>query len=131
MARYVVDTSVVLHMLSEEAQPSTEHKLLAPTLIRSEVLDVLYRSVQRGELSEEIALQRLARFSEMKIRYLGDKVLRRRAWAAAEQLGWETTAVAEYVALTQLQADAFITLDQRLAAEIAGIVDTAPLSAIL
>jgi predicted nucleic acid-binding protein len=131
LARYVIDTSVVLHILSENAQPSPHHELLAPTLIRSEVLDALYQSVQRGELSEEIALQRLARFSEMKIRYLGDKVLRRRAWSVARQLGWGATGKAEYIALTLLQADALITLDRKLAAGVAGIVDTAPITAIL
>jgi hypothetical protein len=33
----------------------------------------------------------------------------------ADQLGWPDTLDAEYVALTQLQADAFITLDAELA----------------
>jgi hypothetical protein len=38
---------------------------------------------------------------------LGDAVLRRRAWAVADRLGWASTYNnAEYVALTQLQADA-------------------------
>jgi indolepyruvate ferredoxin oxidoreductase alpha subunit len=131
LARYVIDTSVVLHVLSESVHLPPDHELLAPTLIRSEVLDALYRSVQRGELSEEIALQRLARFSEMKIRYLGDKVLRRRAWSVADELGWESTGQAEYVALTQLQADALITLNRDLAAAVAEVIDTAPITAIL
>src|SRR5256885_9775979 len=47
-------------------------------------------------------------------------VLRRRAWELAEQLGWSETYDAEYVALTQLQADAFITLDAGLAREVDG-----------
>jgi hypothetical protein len=38
-------------------------------------------------------------------------VLRRKTWALAEQLGWAETYDAEYVALTQLQADAFVTRD--------------------
>jgi predicted nucleic acid-binding protein len=131
VAKYVIDASIVLHLLDADAQPSSDHTLLAPTLIRSEVLDSLYQSVRRGELPEEIALQRLARFAEMRIRYLGDKVLRRRAWSIAHQLGWESTGRAEYVALTQLQADALITLDRNLAAAVANVVDTAPITAIL
>ena len=37
---------------------------------------------------------------------------------------------AEYVALTQLQADAFITLDAELARSVEGIVTTASLDAL-
>ena len=51
----------------------------------------------------------------MPIRLLGDAALRRRAWDLADQLGWAPTYNAEYVALTQLQADAFVTLDVELA----------------
>src|SRR5438477_148754 len=51
----------------------------------------------------------------MKIRLFGDAVLRRRAWEIATELGWAETYTAEYIALTQLQADAFVTLDAKLA----------------
>jgi predicted nucleic acid-binding protein len=37
---------------------------------------------------------------------------------------------AEYVALTQLQADAFVTLDGELAHRVEGIVSTAPIEAL-
>ena len=53
----------------------------------------------------------------MPIRLLGDAVLRRRAWEVADQLGWASTYDAEYVALTQLQADAFVTLDAEAGAQ--------------
>ncbi len=43
----------------------------------------------------------------MTVRLLGDAVLRRRAWTSPGRLGWASTYDAEYVALTQLQADAF------------------------
>lgn len=122
MAKYVVDAGVVLHLLEQDAELPTEHKLLASTLIRSQVLDSLYRAVQEGEMSESEGKRRLARFSEMKIRYLGDKVLRSVAWMVAQQLGWDSTHVAEYIALTQLQADAFVTLDKDLAKSVAGVV---------
>jgi predicted nucleic acid-binding protein len=61
----------------------------------------------------------------MRIRLLGDAVLRRRAWNIAEQLGWAETYDAEYVALTQLQADAFVTLDADLARKVGEVVRTA------
>ena len=66
----------------------------------------------------------------MPIRLLGDAVLRRRAWDLADQLGWASTYNAEYVALTQLQADAFITLDAELARSLEGIVPTATIDAL-
>jgi len=37
---------------------------------------------------------------------------------------------AEYIALTQLQADAFVTLDAELARSVEGIVATAPVDAL-
>ena len=60
----------------------------------------------------------------MPIRLLGDAVLRRRAWEVADQLGWASTYDAEYVALTLLQADAFVTLDAELARAVEGTVDS-------
>jgi predicted nucleic acid-binding protein len=72
----------------------------------------------------------LARVGRLPIRLLGDAVLRRRAWELADQLGWPTTYTAEYVALTQLQADAFVTLDAELARSLDGIVPTAPVNAL-
>jgi predicted nucleic acid-binding protein len=46
-------------------------------------------------------------------------------------LGWASTYNAEYIALTQLQADAFITLDAELAQSVEGIVATASIEALL
>ena len=72
-----------------------------------------------------------ATFSTMKMRLLGDKVLRRRAWEIAEQLGWDSTDQAEYIALTQLQADAFVTLDEDLAREVSELVPIASIDDLI
>ena len=56
--------------------------------------------------------------------------MRRRAWDLADRLGWASTFNAEYVALTQLQADAFVTLDMELARSVEGIVATASIDAL-
>jgi indolepyruvate ferredoxin oxidoreductase alpha subunit len=104
---------------------------LAPTLIRSQVLERLYQAVRGGELPEDVGRERLARFSQMKIRFLGDAVLRRKAWKVAEDLGWESTNDAEYVALTQLQADALVTLDNDLARGSEGVVELVSLDQLL
>ena len=57
-------------------------------------------------------------------------MLRRKAWALAEQLGLAETHDAEYVALTQLQADAFVTLHSELARSVQGIVATVSIDAL-
>jgi len=61
----------------------------------------------------------------MRIRLLGDAVLRRVAWKLADELGWASTYDAEYVALTRLQGDALVTLDEELALQVDGVVPTA------
>jgi len=130
MARFVVDCGVVLHLASEGIEVPAEHELLAPTLLRSQTLSALHEAVHRGEIAADVALDRLARIRTMPIRLLGDAVLRRRAWEVAEQLGWAETYDAEYVALTQLQADAFVTLDAELARSVEGIVATASIDSL-
>jgi predicted nucleic acid-binding protein len=113
--RFVVDAAVLIHIAREQLQIAPEHELLAPTLIRSEVLSTLHEAVARGEVDARDAKEILARVNKLKIRLLGDAVLRRNAWEIADRLGWESTYDAEYIALTKLQADAFITLDEQLA----------------
>ena len=130
MTRFVVDCGVVLQLASKEIDVAPEHELLAPTLLRSQTLSSLHEAVHAGEIPPDVALDRLARIRAMPIRLLGDAVLRRRAWDLAEQLGWAETYDAEYVALTQLQADAFVTLDVDLARSVEGVVATASIDAL-
>jgi predicted nucleic acid-binding protein len=106
VTRFVVEAGAVLHLLAEDLEVSAAHRLLAPTLLRSHTLSLLHEAVHRGEVTADTARDHLARFNRMKIRLLGDAVLRRRAWEIADRLGWASTYDAEYVALTQLQADA-------------------------
>lgn len=127
MSRYVVDLSVILHMLTEGIEIPDDHELLAPTLLRSQVLDELYRAVEGGEMTEEVGREHLQDFARMKLRYLGDKVLRQQAWKVADQLGLDSTSDAEYIALTQLQADAFVTTDSELRKIASSVVATEPI----
>lgn len=131
MTRFVVDCGVVLRLASEEIDVRAEHELLAPTLLRSQTLSALHEAVHASEIPRDVALDRLARIWAMPIRLLGDAVLRRRAFEVAEQLGWAETYDAEYVALTQLQADAFVTLNAELARRVDGIVPTETVEALL
>jgi predicted nucleic acid-binding protein len=130
MSRFVVDCGVVLHLVSKDVEVSPEHKLLAPTLLRSQVLSTLHEAVHAGKLAPDIARKHLARVNAMPIRLLGDAVLRRNAWDIADRLGWSETYDAEYVALTLLQADAFVTLDAKLARKVKGVVQTATVDAL-
>ena len=130
MTRFVVDAGAVLRLVSEEVEVSGEHELLAPTLLRSQTLSALHEAVQRGEIPAEVGRERLAQVGRMPIRLLGDAVLRRQAWKVADQLGWSSTYDAEYIALTQLQADTFVTVDAELARSVQGIVATAPVDAL-
>ncbi|WP_298457323.1 type II toxin-antitoxin system VapC family toxin [uncultured Cellulomonas sp.] len=125
MTKFVVDSSAVLHIVTEGLQIGAEHELLAPTLLRSQVLSRLHESVQRGELPDDIARDRLAAVGRLRIRLLGDAVMRRRAWEVADRLGWWETFGAEYVALTELQGDALLTLDQDFARALEGVVSVA------
>jgi predicted nucleic acid-binding protein len=125
MTKFVVDASAVLHLAAEGIEVGAQHELLAPTLLRSQVLSLLHEAVQRGELTDDVARDRLAKVGKIKIRLLGDAVMRRRAWELADQLGWWETYGAEYVALAQLQGDALITLNADFAKASEGVVTIA------
>ncbi len=130
MTRFVVDCGVVLELASGAVEVAAEHELLAPALLRSQTLSALHKAVHRGDLPADVARDRLKRVGAMPIRLLGDAVLRRRAWEIADQLGLAETYDAEYVALTQLQADAFVTANAELARRLEGIVPLAAIDAL-
>jgi predicted nucleic acid-binding protein len=122
MAKFVIGPDVALFLAEKSIGVSEEHQLLAPTLLRSQVLAKLYQAVQREELTKKEANRRLDFIRGLRMRLLGDRVLQEVAWKIAEQLGWPDTMAAEYLALTQLQADAFITLDKGLVRVAKGVV---------
>jgi predicted nucleic acid-binding protein len=125
VTRFVVDCGTLLRIAVGEIEVAAEHQLVAPTLVRSQALAALYAAARRGEISAADGLERVTRINSLKVRFLGDKVLQRQAWKVAAELGWETTYDAEYVALTKLQADAFVTADEDLARAVSGLVETA------
>lgn len=69
-----------------------------------------------------LAREQLERIWKLPIRLLGDAMLRRLAWKLADELGWASTYDAEYLALTQLQANAFVTLNAELARKAEAVV---------
>ena len=131
MTRYVIGPDVAVRLAADKTEIAAGHKLVAPTLLRSHVLALLYQAVRRGEVTRKDADRQLNYLRALRIRLLGDRVLQSVAWRIADELGWDDTYDAEYVALTQLQADAFVTLDERLAAAVRGLVTVAPVEELL
>jgi predicted nucleic acid-binding protein len=130
VTRFVVDCDTLLRIAAGEIEVADGHQLVAPTLVRSQALSALYQATRRGEVSAADGLERVTQINSLKVRFLGDKVLQRTAWRIADQLGWETTDDAEFVALTQLQADVFVTSNRDLARAVSGLVETASVDAL-
>jgi predicted nucleic acid-binding protein len=130
LTRFVVDCGTLLRIASGEIDVAPEHQLVAPTLVRSQALATLYEAARRGEIPATVGMERVTRINSLGVRFLGDKVLQRHAWKVAAELGWETTFDAEFVALTQLQADVFVTSDKDLAQAVSGLVETATIDAL-
>jgi predicted nucleic acid-binding protein len=131
MARYVIDARTLLHIVSADVKVRSEHQLVAPNVLRSQALSLLYDQVRRDLLTEAEALQLHERLTEVKVRLLGDRVSRRTAWRIAREQGWDALDDAEYLAVTRLQADALVTIDDSLARIAAGIVPVAQLDALV
>lgn len=130
MTRYVIGPDVALRLARERTVIRDEHQIVAPALIRSQLVSLLYQAVRRGELTKGDADRQLAYVRGLRIRLLGDRHLLSVAWRIADSLGWSHTFDAEYVALTQLQADAMITLDAHLAATVQHLVTIASIDAL-
>ena len=87
MARFVIDPGATLELASAAVDVPPDRELYAPTLWRSETLSAMYEAVRRGDITEDDARRRLAYVNGLKIRLLGDAVLRRRAWELAQVFG--------------------------------------------
>lgn len=130
MTRYVVDADVAIRLARDGVAIPAGDELLAPTLLRSQVLSRLHAATHRGDFTKEEAQGLLARIRIMRLRLLGDRVLQLVAWTVADQLGWPDTFEAEYIALTKLQADALITLDGELSTSARAVVEVAPIDVL-
>jgi predicted nucleic acid-binding protein len=95
------------------------------------VLAQLYAQVMRGELTRADATRRMDYLRGLQMRLLGDRVLQRVAWDIAQELGWNDTLDAEYLALTKLQADALVTVNTGLARAARKLVTVASLDDLL
>jgi predicted nucleic acid-binding protein len=126
MARFAIDAPTALRMVDEGVTVHPDHQLVAPNLLRSEALSIIYRAVRDGSLDRARSRAVLDGITTMRIRLLGDRVSRSTAFRIADEHGWSDTRDAEYLAVAKLQADALVTVDAPLAALARGIVPLEP-----
>ena len=131
MTTFVIDAPVAIDLAINGATVPPEHSLTAPTLLRSQVLALVYGSVHRGEIDARAGRKVLDDIRGLRIRLLGDRSLQDHAWRIASELNWPDTYQTEYIALTQLQADALATADSKLAVAARTFVKTVAPEAIL
>lgn len=124
MTTFVIDAPVAISLAANGAVVPPEHSLAAPTLLRSQVLALVYESVRRGDIDERAGRKVLDQIRGLRIRLLGDRSLQDHAWRIAAELNWPDTYRAEFIALTQLQADALATADKELAIAASAFVPT-------
>jgi predicted nucleic acid-binding protein len=129
--RFVITPDVALHIAKSSAVLRPEVKLVAPTLLRSQVLSLTYRRVRAGEMTKPVADAQPDYIRGLQLRLLGDRVLQAAAWKVAAEFGWQDTFDAEYLALTLLQADALVTLDEGLRAAASSKVRVALVNELL
>jgi predicted nucleic acid-binding protein len=129
--RFVITPDVALRLAETSAVLRPEVKLVAPTLLRSEVLSTAYQRVRAGEITKPVADAQLDYVRGLQLRLLGDRVLQATAWRVAAEFDWPDTFDAEYVALTLLQADALVTLDEGLRAAASSKVRVALVDELL
>ena len=86
MTRYVIGPDVALRLAQDGARVPTHHQLLAPTLLRSQLLSRLYHSVRMGEITKKDAGRQLDHVRALRLRLLGDRVLQIRQHARALRL---------------------------------------------
>lgn len=130
MTRYAIDADIALRLVRGGREVDPAHQLVGPAVLRSHALSSLYRDVRAGQRDEKTAKRELEGLAGLKIRLLGDRVSRSTAFALAGQLDWDDTALAEYLAVAVLQADALVTDDERLRAAAPGVIPLASFDAL-
>jgi len=126
MTRYAIDAGIAVRLVRDGSDADRRHQLVAPSVLRSQALSLLYRDVRAGTIAASAGRQQLEAVAAMKIRLLGDRVSRATAWRIAAELGWDDIGASEYLAVASLQADAIVTDDDALASSASGIVRVAP-----
>ncbi len=120
----MVTADVAIALVESGSPVADDVKLVAPTLLRDDAVNLLFARAAAGEIDRRGAIEVLDGVRSLGMRLLGDRVLQAEAWTVAETLGVDTYR-ATYVALTRLQADAFVTFDRPLAEAASSLVTVA------
>ncbi|MFD7026401.1 hypothetical protein [Promicromonospora sukumoe] len=123
--RFAIDAVTALRLVREDPAAGARLPLVAPAVLRSHAMSILYRDTDAGLLDEKTARALLERVATLKVRLLGDRVSRSTAWKIARQLEWEDTGPAEYLAVATLQADVLVAGDRDIASAASGLVPLA------
>src|SRR6266581_4609285 len=78
MTRYVIGPDVAIRLAQDQAVIRGGHQILAPALLRSQLLSLLYQAARRGEMTRKEAERQLEYARGLRIRLLGDRVLSER-----------------------------------------------------
>ena len=70
MTRYVIGPDVAIRLAHDQAVIRGGHQILAPALLRSQVLSLLYQAVHRGEMTRKDAERQLEYVRGLRIRLL-------------------------------------------------------------
>lgn len=68
MTRYVIDAPTLLHLVTNDVEVNAQHQLVAPSVLLSQALSLLFQAMRRDEITERLALQHHDRMTEMKMR---------------------------------------------------------------
>jgi hypothetical protein len=68
MTRYVIGPDVAIRLAQDQAVIRGGHQILAPALLRSQVLSLLYQAVRRGEMTRTEAERQLEYVRGLRIR---------------------------------------------------------------
>ena len=112
----VVDSAVVVTacLSSVGLKLYANEELVAPALMWSESTSVLHELRWRRQITDELAIDAVARLRDAPIATRTHKRLHEEAWRIADRFGWAKTYDAEYVALAQLLRCRLLTIDARL-----------------
>ncbi|GAA2754055.1 hypothetical protein [Amnibacterium kyonggiense] len=130
MTRFGIDALAAIRLAEEGRGAADGDQLVAPAILRSDALRILYAQVRAGEREQRQALDLVRVIASTPMRVLGDKVSMRTAFTIAAALDLEDPGPAAYLSVTRLQADALVALDPAIAALAEGVVPTAPWEAL-
>lgn len=130
MTRFAIDAETALRVIADERAVAASHSLVAPAVLRSHALELLYARVRSGQLPPADARRLRDGLATLRIRLLGDRVSRATAWTLAEQRDWPVIGAGEYLAVATLQADALIAAADEVRSAAAGVVALAEYEAL-